>query len=190
MELTTQRNYRLFLYVNTFIIVLLGTVIAGWGVFLLFPASLGQGYHSTLAAVQAIRKVLFWKVAIIYAIIFLFIVVSIVVLHLFYSHRIAGPAYRISLEAAKIAHGNLTGNITFRQKDNLTDIKDFLNDVVSQYRDRITSIKDYLTIIETESKIVSDLIGKGKDGIALRKAAEEITNNVKNIECSLSEMKT
>jgi len=190
MGLTTQKNYRLFLYLYTLVIVLLGAAIAGWGVFWLFPPGLGEGYGAVLASVQGIGKVLFWKVAIIYAVIALFIVLAMVVLHLFYSHRIAGPAYRIGREAIKLGQGNLAGNIKFRQKDNLTDMADSLNDTASKFRGRVKAVKDCLAVIETQTKTVSDLIQQGKDREALEHAAEKITGNIKDLERVLSEMRT
>jgi len=190
MGMVTQKNYRLLLYVNSLLIVLLGAAVAAWGIFWLFPSGLGEGYGAVLASVQGIGQVLFKKVAIIYAIIAVLIVMAMVVLHLFYSHRIAGPAYRLGMEAAKVANGNLTGNIKFRKKDSLTDMADSLNNVASQYRRRITAVKENLAIIETQSKKVSDLIRQGKDGVALEQAADELSGNIKNIEQLLSEMRT
>src|SRR5574341_1385594 len=105
MGLTTRKNYRLLLYVNTLVIVLLGAAVAGWGMFWLLPAGLGENYSSIMASVQGIRKVLFLKAVALYTVVSLFIVLGIIVLHLFYSHRIAGPASRMGREAAKIAQG-------------------------------------------------------------------------------------
>jgi methyl-accepting chemotaxis protein len=190
MGLTTHRNYRLFLYLNTFAIVLLGAAIAGFGVFWLFPANLGESFHSVQAAVRELGKVLFWRVAILYAVISLLIVLAIVVLHLLYSHRIAGPAYRLGREAERIAHGDLTGSIKCRPKDNLTEMADALCAVVSQYRGRINAVKDGLASIERQSAAVSGLLQRGKSGAALREATEDIVSSVKKIEQSLSKVRT
>ena len=189
MEFATRKNYRLFLYVNTLVIIFFGAVLAGWGLFWTVPAGLGEGYHAVQATVRGIAQVLFWRVAVLYAVISLLILLAMVVLHLFYSHRIAGPAYRMGREAARIAQGDLTGNITFRRKDNLTDMADSLNEVASQYRGRIEAVKIHLAAVETQSQLVSDIIQRGKDGAALRRAAEEITINAKKMESDLSELR-
>lgn len=190
MGLTTQKHYRTLLYANTLAIVVLGAVVAGWGVFALFPSQLGEGYHSSLATVQAIRKVLFWRVAVLYGVVLLLMLVSMAVLHLLYSHRIAGPAYRLGQEAEKIARGDLTCNVTLRRKDGLTDLRESLNEAARRYRTRLAAVKDSLTVLERQSNAVSDLIRRGGDAAALRQAAEEITNSVKNIERGLSDLKT
>jgi methyl-accepting chemotaxis protein len=190
MGLTTRRNYRLFLYVNSLAIILLGAAITGWGVFWLFPSDLGEGYHNVQALVREIGNVLFWRVAILYGFTSLLIVAAMVALHLVYSHRIAGPAYRIGLEAARIAQGNLTGNVKFRRKDNLTDMADLLNDLSSQYRSRINAVRSSLVLVDEQLKNVHDLIQQGKDGIALKQISGDISANAKEIERSISEMRT
>ncbi len=190
MGLTTQKHYRALLYVNTLAIVLIGAAVAGWGVFALFPAHLGEGYHSSLAIVQAIRKVLFWRVAVLYGLILLLMIVSIVILHVLYSHRVAGPAYRIGREAAKIARGDLTCNIILRRKDNLADLGDILNDLGSRYRARVMAVRDSLAVIEEQTRTAHELIRRGADAVALGQAAEEITNSVKDIERGLAGLKT
>src|SRR5574337_824032 len=190
MRFTTQSNYRLLLYVNSLVIVLLGAAFAGWGVFWSFPTSLGEGYHSVQAAVREIEKALFWKVAALYAVISFLILLAMVVLHLLYSHRIAGPAYRLGREAAKIAQGDLTGNIKFRQKDALTDIADSLGEMASQYRVRLNAVKDYLALVETQSKTLYDLIQQGREGDALKRASGEIVNTVNDMGKDLSEIRT
>jgi hypothetical protein len=52
------------------------------------------------------------------------------------------------------------------------------------------AVKDCLAVIDVQSKKISGLIEQGNDGAELKRAAKEITNNVKNIERSLSEMRT
>jgi methyl-accepting chemotaxis protein len=190
MAFVTRKNYRLFLYVNSLVIIILGAVFAGWGVFWTVPSGLGEGYHAIQASLRVISDVLFWRVSILYAVISLLIIISMVVLHLIYSHRIAGPAYRIGREAAKIAQGNLSGNIKFRQKDNLTDMADSLNDVASQYRGKILAIKNQISLIESQSKIMSDMIQKNKGKDSLEQAVESIAVNVRNVKNSLSDIKT
>ena len=191
MGLSTEKKYRTLLYVNTFVIVVLGAVMAGGCIFLLFPANLGQDYHSSLATVQAIRKVLFWRVLLVYAVVFLFMLLSIVMLHLFYSHRIAGPTYRIAAEAAKIARGNLTCKFTLRSNDNLTDIKDLLNKLGCSYRERIDAMQDRLAVVETHAEAIAALNRQCQpDDAALRHPLAELTATLKEIEHDLLVIKT
>jgi methyl-accepting chemotaxis protein len=53
-----------------------------------------------------------------------------------YSHRIAGPLYRIKLSARAIAEGRLDTTIKLRQKDAVSSFADSLNEMTKAYRDR------------------------------------------------------
>lgn len=188
--LTTQKNYRLLLYVYSLIIVLLGVSFAGLGVFWSLPGNLGEGYHNVQAMLRGIQQVLFWRIALFYTITILIIVLAMVILHLLYSHRIAGPAYRIAQEAAKIAGGNLSGNIRFRQTDNLMDMADSMNDVALQYREHICYVQECLSIIEGQSQKMNDLNEQGHNEAEIKMAAEDISKNCFNISNCLAEIRT
>ena len=69
-------------------------------------------------------------------------------------------------------------------------MKDVLNNVAAQYWGRISAIRDHLAVIETQLKTVSDLIRQGDHEDVLRKAADELSDNMKKIEHSLSEIRT
>lgn len=189
MGLTTRENYRLFLYLKTFGIIVIGAMLAGWGIFWLFPAELGDSYSDIMASMRGIRKVLYWRVALLYVAVGLPCIPAMVALHLFYSHRIAGPIHRLGMEADKISQGYLCGNIQFRAKDNLTDMADSLCRVASHYRDSINAVRESLAVIDVQSEKVTSLIQQDRDVAELRQASEEIANNIKNIEYSLMKIR-
>lgn len=190
MGFTTQRNYRALLFTNTAIIVILGAMIAWWGTILLLPAGLGEGYGTVLSSIQELDKVLFTRMALIYLVISVLIVSGMAVLHLFYSHRIAGPAYRLGREAAKLSQGDLTGNIKFRKRDNLTDMADSLNETASQYRGRINAVREHLSLMEQQTEALSRLLQQGRDAAVLEQTSLEMANTVKKIDNILSEIRS
>lgn len=186
---TRHFYYRTRLFVITLIVVAIGAALAGMGVFALLPQSLGQGYGAVISTIQGIGNILVQKVAMIYIVIVIGIVIAMIILHLFYSHRIAGPAYRLSREAAKLSEGNLSGKIKFRQKDNLTDMADILNSVADLHRARVEAIKSHLALVDTQSEALEVLVKQGKNDAVVEKAAVEITENIKKINKVLSEIR-
>lgn len=188
--LTTQKNYRLFLYVYSLVIVLLGFTFAGLGVLWSLPDNLGEGYHNIQAMLRGLQQVLFWRITLLYAITTLIIVLAMVVLHLLYSHRIAGPAYRIGQEADKIAAGNLTGKIRFRQHDNLMDMADLMNDVALKYKEQLMRIQEYFSVIDEQSLMLDTLGPHGKDGVVIKEALEIISAKSAAIDDCLAEIRT
>jgi nitrogen fixation/metabolism regulation signal transduction histidine kinase len=190
MGLTTQKNYRFLLYFYSLIIVFLGMLIAGWAVIWLFPSNLGEGYHNVQALLREIQKILVWRISLIYTITSLIIVLAMVVLHLLYSHKIAGPVYRIGLEATKIAKGNLAGNIRFRKHDNLMDMADLLNLVAAQYRGKFGAVKDCIGRTEEQIHRLNQLVLEGAPGSAVEKLSADITKSAGELEQILSEIRT
>jgi nitrogen fixation/metabolism regulation signal transduction histidine kinase len=188
--LTTQKNYRLLLYVYSLVIVLLGVSFAGLAVVWSLPDNLGEGYHNIQAMLRGIQQVLFWRISLLYSITTLLIVIAMVILHLLYSHRIAGPAYRIGLEAAKIAQGNLVGKIRFRQSDNLMDMAESMNDVAMTYQAQIRNVRECLADIEERSQKLNTLIQQGKYEGVIKQEAEEIAGKCNAIADSLAEIRT
>jgi methyl-accepting chemotaxis protein len=188
--LTTQKNYRLLLYVYSLVIVLLGVSFAGLAVVWSLPDNLGEGYHNIQAMLRGIQQVLFWRISLLYSITTLLIVIAMVVLHLLYSHRIAGPAYRIGLEAAKLAQGNLTGNIRFRQSDNLMDMADSMNDVALNYQEHILFVQECLSDIEERSHKLEMLIHQEKYEGAIKQETDELARKCDSIAASLAEIRT
>jgi len=95
MGITTKKNYRVLLSINSRLIVLLGTAFAGWGSLRLIPAGLGEGYHNVQALVREHGKARFRRIAILYAVITLLIVLAILVSAGTADawNKAAGPAY-------------------------------------------------------------------------------------------------
>jgi methyl-accepting chemotaxis protein len=189
-QVTTRHFYRTRLFLFTLIVVVLGAAFAAIGVFSLLPAGLGTEYGSVLSTIRGLENALMQKVAILYAVISVGIIIAMVYLHLFYSHRVAGPAYRLSKEAEKISNGNLKGNIKFRQKDNLTDMADSLNAVASRYRDRLDVIRNEIASIESQSEKLASLMAHSKSDPALETIADNIEAKIKSVDGVLAELRT
>ena len=186
MELSARSRYRFRLYVYALVIIVAGAVLAGWGVLRTLPA--GQGSLASQAPHQGIARLLFWRVALLYVVIAFLIIAATVALHLFYAHRVAGPAHRLGLEAASIGKGELGGGVKLREKDDLMEMADSLNDVAARYRDRMSVISETVGIVEARTRILEERMQAGASGQDLRRAAEDIADAVKRLDAGLSEM--
>jgi len=187
---STRRRFGLYLFVSTLIIVLLGAALGGAGVFALLPANLGEGYGAVLSTVQGMERTLLERVAGIYAVMSVLIIGAVMLLHLFYSHRIAGPAYRLGRESEAIGQGRLTGGIRFRQKDNLTDMGDSLNQAATRYRVRVETLKDHLSLMEQKVDSAATLMQQEGKAPALEQTADEMKTILRNVSAVLSEVRT
>ncbi len=76
------------------------------------------------------------------------------------THKIAGPVYRFKQTLAQIANGNLDVSIKLREKDDLKDLAEDLNMVISELRGAVKNLRgDY----ETMSSCINDLEDQIKD---------------------------
>lgn len=57
---------------------------------------------------------------------------------LFVSHRIAGPLYRLEKDIAEVVRGNMNMNFRVREKDELRDLANALNQMMKVLRDKKT----------------------------------------------------
>lgn len=186
---STRPSYRPLLILLTLGIVVLGALAAGAAFISLLPSDLGRQYGAVLSTVKEIRGELFARTAAIYAVMAVLMIVAVALLHLFYSHRIAGPAYRLGKQAVTIGQGELKGNIRFRRKDNLTDLADALNQAAAQYRSRITAAKERLALLEAELDSLSGMMQKGEDGPKRERSTEEIVQTIKSLERIFEEIR-
>ena len=65
------------------------------------------------------------------------------------SHRIAGPLYRFEKMLKGATEGDLSSRITLRKTDQLTELKEALNDLTSSLDARIGKLKTALTEAQT-----------------------------------------
>ncbi len=187
---STRRYYHRKLFFYTFCIIVLGAVSSGIGIFALFPSSLGEGYGKALLTIQLMEQALLIKIVWLYVVMAFFFIPAIAILLMFYSHRIAGPAFRLGREAELIAGGNLKAGFQLRQKDNLTDLEDMLKQVAARYRDTVSTLKNQTTALETQAESISGMVQQSKDRVALESALDELSSTVKSIDKILSEIRT
>jgi len=73
-------------------------------------------------------------------------------LAVFYTHRIAGPAYRIQQDLRKIGQGILTTRVRTRRRDQLKDLESEINRVAVELEQGILQVKE--GILELENNLV------------------------------------
>lgn len=79
-------------------------------------------------------------------IVILLVIFSIIAI--LFSHKIAGPIYRVEKIAEELKNGNLNINVRFRKGDELHHLADALNNMISGIK----------SLISTDKKIIDSLI--------------------------------
>lgn len=146
-----------FRYIGlVFGLALIASIVTGWTVF-------ATGWHflgEKLASVYPQGRLIYVLRATNLALIRNLLLVSplIFILGLLFSHRIAGPVYRITKTLEEITRGNLGLKIKLREGDELIDLADMINNLTDKLNKSITSDKDIAIKIEKDLEEIKKLI--------------------------------
>jgi methyl-accepting chemotaxis protein len=170
------------------------TLLGGAAVVLLLyfslARSLGGSYGAAIYTIYELKiKILPFIFASFYSILILGLVTAaIAVISVLFSHRIAGPLYRIEKNLDAIASGDLTVNTRFRGRDQLSNLASELNSFVRSLNHSSRTVMDSaeeLKAAENALRTILDMKdapeGELKEAIEALRAAVEKTRKAASI---------
>jgi methyl-accepting chemotaxis protein len=145
-----------FRYIGlVFALALIASIVTGWTVF-------ATGWHflgEKLASVYPQGRLAYVLRATNLALVRNLLLISplIFILGLLFSHRIAGPVYRIGKTLRDISKGNLGLRIRLREGDELVDLADTINNLTENFNKTIILDKDIVIKIEKDLEEIRKL---------------------------------
>ena len=146
-----------FRYIGlVFGLALIASIVTGWTVFATGWYFLGE----KLASVYPQGRLIYVLRATNIALIRNLLLVSplIFILGLLFSHRIAGPVYRITKTLEEIIKGNLGLKIKLREGDELVDLAYMINNLTDNVNKAMITDKDIAIKIEKDLEEIKKLI--------------------------------
>jgi len=146
-----------FRYIGlVFGLALIASIVTGWTVF-------ATGWHflgEKLASVYPQGRLIYVLKATNLALIRNLLLVSplIFILGLLFSHRIAGPVYRISKTLEEITKGNLGLKIKLREGDELVDLAYMINNLTDNINKTMIADREIAIKIEKDLEEIKKLI--------------------------------
>jgi methyl-accepting chemotaxis protein len=104
-------------------------------------------------------------------------------LAVFYTHRIAGPAYRIQQDLKKIGQGILTTRVRTRRKDQLKGLESETNRVVQELEQGIHQVKGSLLKLESN---LADLERAASTGKVTQGELQQLVGQVRSCQEEIS----
>jgi methyl-accepting chemotaxis protein len=161
-KLVFRRRYLIkkglqFRYIGiVFALVILASIVTGYTVFATGWTLLGE----KLASVYPQSRLIYVFKAVNMALIRNLLAVSpfIFILALLFSHRIAGPLYRLEKILDEIARGNLALQIKLRRGDELQDLAEIINVMTGNLKKTIVLSKETSLSIQKELQGLKDII--------------------------------
>jgi len=135
-------------------------LMASAALYFLFDRDLSASYFSAHITIRNVQQML---MPVLVGVNMFVLVLSAVVL-LFYTHRIAGPAYRITRTLLDLAHGKLVSSpIRLRTGDYLVELADATNQLLHHLNSQVNDLKEgtkrlqeALDQIEAKLEVVPD----------------------------------
>ena len=135
-----SKSYVWSLILRCFYVFIAGIGLTGIIFLISFQQTAGSSYSETFQLLSNIKQHIFLNTIIIYFIGFVFIVVGIILISLLYSHRIAGPVYRLTEFTKQISTGDFSNTVTLRANDTIKPLSGELNNLVSFYQNATNSL--------------------------------------------------
>jgi methyl-accepting chemotaxis protein len=99
------------------------------------------------------------------------VALATIAITLFVSHRIAGPLFRFEKELKQIGKGDLTKKVILRRKDQMTDMAESLNEMVS-------GLHDKLAVIQKDVEQLRDLASREQASVELTEALNKLDRRI------------
>ncbi|MBU3911107.1 MAG: hypothetical protein KKD90_00795 [Candidatus Omnitrophica bacterium] len=179
-----------FRYIGiVFVLAILASLVTGYTVFAtgwtLLGAKLANVYPQgrLLVVLKATNMALIRNLLLVSPFIF--------ILGLFFSHKIAGPVYRIEKSLYEIIKGNLTLKFRLRKGDELWDLANLLTTMTESFNNSVSSNKDAIVKAQREMEIAKKLaLTQPLDSDALQAAIKNLQANIEEIKVSLDKWTT
>jgi methyl-accepting chemotaxis protein len=183
------RTFSRKLAVKSTLIILIGALLTSSIVYLSLRRDLGSSYAETYAIMADLRKELFAQSVLIYAIASLFIILGISIISVVYSHRVAGPLYRLGRFVDNIASKDLKGKVKLREHDEIHVVADDLNDIVQTYQVTLVGMEIKLRELRESAPALSDATVSLTEE-ELREATAKASDKIHDIQEILSVIKS
>ena len=124
---------------------------------------LSPHYGAAITVITQVKESLVQDTVIINLVFFLATAAGVVLLGILYSHRIAGPLFKVKQHAAALGEGRFDGRIRFRQKDAVHSLASVLNEMAAACRDRTRRFSSDLEALEEKLRLLDSLPQGSKD---------------------------
>lgn len=140
--------------------------------------NLGPHYGAAYAQISQYRESLLVKILLINLIFYLFTVTGVLFLGIFFSHRIAGPLFKVKQYAGELGDGKYENEIKFRKNDVINDLAHAFNTLALACQEKNNQLVSDLNEIE---HCLKHPIAKGEN-----EAEEtEVINNLSEIDAKI-----
>lgn len=137
-----ERGFQAKFILKFCVIVIIATAVIGSLLFLLTKDSTTVAIENTKVMVKNTSDFLLPMIITTFVLVTIFSALSVGILSLFISHKIAGPLYRLKKEIEKVKGGDLTGSFRIRTGDQFKPLAQALEEMGCSVKEKIKILKE------------------------------------------------
>jgi len=134
------RSYSYSLFLKVVGLLLGGAMAAAAVVYLTVQQQISGDYSEVLYTLHHLKGVLLSRTLLVGGGVGVLIVAAVAAINLFYSHRVAGPLFRIGRELERIREGDLTVRIRLRKGDVAVPLADGVSSLAEAHGRRVRAL--------------------------------------------------
>ncbi|MBI5233415.1 MAG: hypothetical protein HY880_03595 [Deltaproteobacteria bacterium] len=175
-----DRGFKLMFAFKLTLLVSAGVFGATVVLYLAALRDMGSAYGEAFTVIYKMREELFPMIfASFFSIAFLILVTaSIAGISVVYSHKIAGPIFRLEKHLEAIGQGDFTVTTKFRRHDQLHEFADIANEMTRSLNHRVRSIVDGLSDLRDSETTLRHLMAEDAGREEVKKAFSEMSRAV------------
>lgn len=148
-----KKEFQIRFILKFCLLLLVGIAISTGLLFLFSQDTLTSSFHESRLVIKSTGQAILPSVIYTNLITLGLVTLATIVVTLFVSHKIAGPMFRFEKELKQVAEGDLTKRVVLREKDQMTDMAESLNNMISSLHEKLLDIQtDVERIRQSASK--------------------------------------
>jgi signal transduction histidine kinase len=141
---------------------------------------LSPHYGATISLLTQVKESLIITSIKINLIFYLLIATGVALLGILYSHRIAGPLFRVRQYAALLGKGDFAERISFREKDALHSLSSVLNEMAKGFQGRAEVLASQLEELQDGLSTLASLPDGSEEKIELIRRLLELDMRIRD----------
>lgn len=136
--------------------------------YVMMQQSIGPTYGEGFKILAELQQDIFYKSILIYASTVLLVILCIIIITLLYSHRVAGPVYRLTIFARQLSDGDFQSGVHLRQSDVVQSLAGEMNFMAEYYHRTLIDINWKIEALE----LLIEQLGKEDEKETVAKIGE------------------
>jgi methyl-accepting chemotaxis protein len=175
------RGYLTRLVLLVLCIFIISSAVSAVFVYLNINRPLNTHYSAILLIIAEIKETLIIRTLKINVLFSIMIFIGIVVAGIIYTHRIAGPLFRIKLYAKAVSEGRLDTRVNFRKNDAIHSFAESVNHMTQSFNGRVTMLASEVRMLKAAVAEHQALMEEDKDTAVARQKISGLDNEIKKL---------